>query len=236
MTEWVTAVRQELGLEDTVDADALVDKVLDLTADVAHGVSRPAAPVTAYLLGLAAGRADDLTVATNDFAGVISRLAEGWAADVDVLLAERAAARDDLRRAQPHHELAGDAVATAVLLRAVGAHVAGTERGRGANQLPGVLAGLGYTLDLHERVRRLRDVDDQGDPGVPRQRPPLRRRGAGVEHDLAVLDDEPHRRREGAAVGGGEGEDSGAGAGGEEVDDLGGQLGAHAPRNPAGAG
>ena len=54
MTEWVTAVRQELGLEDTVDADALVDKVLDLTADVAHGVSRPAAPVTAYLLGLAA--------------------------------------------------------------------------------------------------------------------------------------------------------------------------------------
>ncbi|MBN9110256.1 MAG: hypothetical protein J0I34_15915 [Pseudonocardia sp.] len=93
MTEWVTAVRQELGLEDTVDADALVDKVLDLTADVAHGVSRPAAPVTAYLLGLAAGRADDLTVATNDFAGVISRLAEGWDAD-----AERAVPANDQSR------------------------------------------------------------------------------------------------------------------------------------------
>jgi hypothetical protein len=30
--------------------------VLDLARDVAHGVTRPAAPVTAFLLGLAAGR------------------------------------------------------------------------------------------------------------------------------------------------------------------------------------
>ncbi|GAY12131.1 putative molybdopterin-guanine dinucleotide biosynthesis protein [Pseudonocardia sp. N23] len=90
MSEWVTAVRRELGLEDAVDADALVDRILDLTADVAHGVSRPAAPVTAYLLGLAAGRAADLTVTTNDFAGVVSRLAEGWDAD-----SERGVAADE---------------------------------------------------------------------------------------------------------------------------------------------
>jgi hypothetical protein len=94
MTEWVTAVRRELGLEDAVDTDALVDRILDLTADVAHGVSRPSAPVTAYLLGLAAGRADDLTVATNDFAGVLSRLAEGWGADTE----RGVAANDQSRR------------------------------------------------------------------------------------------------------------------------------------------
>lgn len=32
------------------------DLLLDLTRDVAHGVARPAAPLTAYLAGLAAGR------------------------------------------------------------------------------------------------------------------------------------------------------------------------------------
>ena len=90
MSEWVTAVRRDLGLEDTLDADALVDQVLDLTADVAHGVSRPTAPVTAFLLGIAAGRADDLTVSVNDFAGIVSRLAEGWGAD-----AERAVPAND---------------------------------------------------------------------------------------------------------------------------------------------
>ena len=39
-------------------AAALVDRdrVLDLARDVAHGVARPAAPLTAYLFGLAVGR------------------------------------------------------------------------------------------------------------------------------------------------------------------------------------
>lgn len=32
------------------------DLVLDMTRDVAHGVARPAAPLTAFLVGLAAGR------------------------------------------------------------------------------------------------------------------------------------------------------------------------------------
>ena len=90
MTEWVTAVRRELGLEGSFDVDALVDKVLDLTSDVAHGVSRPAAPVTAFLVGLAAGRAADVSTAVTDHAGVVSRLAEGWDAD-----SERGAAANE---------------------------------------------------------------------------------------------------------------------------------------------
>nr|WP_239075460.1 DUF6457 domain-containing protein [Planosporangium flavigriseum] len=50
--------------------------VLDIARDVAHGVLRPAAPVSAYLLGLAVGRgADPVTSAS-----AISELAARWAA------------------------------------------------------------------------------------------------------------------------------------------------------------
>jgi hypothetical protein len=81
LSEWVTAVARELGLEGALDSATVVDLVLDLTSDVAHGVSRPGAPVTAFLVGVAAGRADDPAVAARDHAGKISKLAEGWGAD-----------------------------------------------------------------------------------------------------------------------------------------------------------
>jgi uncharacterized protein DUF6457 len=53
LDEWTAQVCTELGLDP-----ALVDRdrVLDLARDVAHGVARPAAPLTAYLMGLAVGR------------------------------------------------------------------------------------------------------------------------------------------------------------------------------------
>lgn len=54
LDDWVADAAAALGL----DASALdVPGVLDLARDVAHGVARPAAPVTAFLVGLAAGRA-----------------------------------------------------------------------------------------------------------------------------------------------------------------------------------
>jgi hypothetical protein len=81
MAEWITAVSRELGIDES--GDRIVDTVLDLTSDVAHGVSRPAAPVTAFLLGIAAGRAEDPQVAAADFAQKISALAEGWDADTE---------------------------------------------------------------------------------------------------------------------------------------------------------
>lgn len=77
MADWVSAVAADLGLTD-VDTAAVVDTVLDLTADVAHGVSRPAAPVTAFLLGIAAGRAGDPDAAVADLADRISRKADTW--------------------------------------------------------------------------------------------------------------------------------------------------------------
>jgi len=54
LTEFARALAGHLGLTD-VDFD--VDAVLDLAGDAAHGVVRPAAPVTTFLVGLAAGRA-----------------------------------------------------------------------------------------------------------------------------------------------------------------------------------
>ncbi len=71
MEEWTTAVCADLGL-DASSAD--LRAVLDLTRDVAHGVARPAAPLTAYLVGVAVGRG----LALPDAAKRISALAAGW--------------------------------------------------------------------------------------------------------------------------------------------------------------
>jgi len=49
---WTAAACVELGLDP---AAVDVRQILDLARDAAHQVERPAAPVTAYLLGLAVG-------------------------------------------------------------------------------------------------------------------------------------------------------------------------------------
>lgn len=56
LDDWTVSACRALGLEP-----AEVDRtlVLDLARDVAHQVARPAAPVTAYLLGVAVGRGAD---------------------------------------------------------------------------------------------------------------------------------------------------------------------------------
>lgn len=53
---WLVEVARELGVEPEV-ALATCGPVLDMVRDVAHGVARPAGPTTAFLVGLAAGRA-----------------------------------------------------------------------------------------------------------------------------------------------------------------------------------
>jgi hypothetical protein len=80
LSEWVTAVVKELDIEGAVEGGGVVDLVLDLTSDVAHGVSRPGAPVTAFLVGLAAGRSDDPAAAARAYAQKISALADNWGA------------------------------------------------------------------------------------------------------------------------------------------------------------
>jgi hypothetical protein len=56
LDEWTAAACAELGLDP---AEANIGIILNLSRDVAHNVLRPAAPVTAYLLGLAVGRGAD---------------------------------------------------------------------------------------------------------------------------------------------------------------------------------
>jgi hypothetical protein len=71
LDEWNAAACRALGLDPD---EARQDLVLDLARDVAHGVARPAAPVTAYLLGLAVGRGADPERA----AVTLTNLAGSW--------------------------------------------------------------------------------------------------------------------------------------------------------------
>ncbi|WP_449066215.1 DUF6457 domain-containing protein [Planomonospora algeriensis] len=71
LEEWTALVCKELGVDPAqVDRDAL----LDLTKDVAHGVARPAAPLTAYVLGLAQGAG----TAPPDAVERVTELARNW--------------------------------------------------------------------------------------------------------------------------------------------------------------
>lgn len=56
MQEWTGQVAATLGVDPALVAQTQ-DDVLDMVRDVAHGVLRPAAPLTAFVVGLAAGRA-----------------------------------------------------------------------------------------------------------------------------------------------------------------------------------
>jgi hypothetical protein len=71
MERWIMAVCADLGL-DPGSADART--VLEVARDVAHNVDRPAAPVTAYLLGMAVGRG----MAPTRAARQIQALAAAW--------------------------------------------------------------------------------------------------------------------------------------------------------------
>lgn len=50
LQQWTELVRAELDIDVSPD----LRTILDLARDVAHGVERPAAPVTAFLVGYAA--------------------------------------------------------------------------------------------------------------------------------------------------------------------------------------
>jgi hypothetical protein len=57
LERWSASLASELGLDD-VEVD--IDAVLALAGVAAHAVLRPAAPLTTYLVGYAAGRASAL--------------------------------------------------------------------------------------------------------------------------------------------------------------------------------
>jgi uncharacterized protein DUF6457 len=71
LEQWIDTACADLGIDR-----AVVDEraVLDLAREVAHQVDRPAAPVTAFLLGVAVGSGEPLEAA----AGRLLALSASW--------------------------------------------------------------------------------------------------------------------------------------------------------------
>jgi hypothetical protein len=81
---WVAELAAALGVEaGAIDRGLL----LDVARDAAHGVARPAAPLTTFLVGLAAGQHGGDAAAIRNAAETATRLAN-----------EHAAAKDDAAR------------------------------------------------------------------------------------------------------------------------------------------
>lgn len=72
LEDWTVAVCADLDITRP-DTNA----ILRLAREVAHSVDRPAAPLTAYLVGVAVGRGLD----TRDAIDRVSRLAAEWPRD-----------------------------------------------------------------------------------------------------------------------------------------------------------
>ncbi|MFB7160536.1 DUF6457 domain-containing protein [Streptomyces sp. NPDC056242] len=77
MRRWIEDVKSELG----VDLDVDVAELLDMTKVVAHGVARPAAPLTSFLVGYAAAQAGGGPEAVAEANRRVTALAERWAAE-----------------------------------------------------------------------------------------------------------------------------------------------------------
>ncbi|SFY46816.1 Molybdenum cofactor guanylyltransferase [Streptomyces sp. F-1] len=74
LDEWISAVKDELGIDLDVDMNVL----LDLARDAAHGVARPAAPLTTFLVGYAAARGEGGPEAVAEAARKAAALALRW--------------------------------------------------------------------------------------------------------------------------------------------------------------
>jgi hypothetical protein len=72
--DWIDELCDVLDIETEVDEGL----ILDLAKVAANNVVRPAAPITTYLLGYAAGRTDADEEEVERLAARAQALAEGW--------------------------------------------------------------------------------------------------------------------------------------------------------------
>lgn len=72
LEQWLADAKEELGIDLDVDVDGL----LDMTAAVAHKVTRVAAPLTAFLVGYAAAQAGGGPAAVSEAGRRMAALAE----------------------------------------------------------------------------------------------------------------------------------------------------------------
>ncbi|MFF9772965.1 NTP transferase domain-containing protein [Streptomyces sp. NPDC013978] len=97
LDEWISAVKDELG----IDLDVDITELLDLARDAAHSVARPAAPLTTFLVGYAAAKAGGGPEAVTEAARKASALALRWA-DEATAEAEADAGPEAAPEVQPH--------------------------------------------------------------------------------------------------------------------------------------
>jgi Domain of unknown function (DUF6457) len=80
LTTWITELAAQLGV-DPAHLDRTL--LLDVARDAAHGVARPAAPLTTFLVGYAAGLRGGGPEAVAAAAAVAQRLAVAHAPSPD---------------------------------------------------------------------------------------------------------------------------------------------------------
>lgn len=74
LNRWWQALTAELGIAPDADPEAL----LDLAGTAAHSIVRPAAPLTTFLVGYAAGLADADAAGLTDLIARAERAAEAF--------------------------------------------------------------------------------------------------------------------------------------------------------------
>ncbi|TFC76734.1 hypothetical protein E3O45_08210 [Cryobacterium sp. TMS1-20-1] len=75
LDDWLTALADRLQLDP---ADVPVGDLLDVARDVAHNVARPAAPLSTFLIGLAAAKNGGSGSAIEAACAAASELALDW--------------------------------------------------------------------------------------------------------------------------------------------------------------
>ena len=78
MHDWIDELCDVLELEG---AEIDEDLILDVARDAAHEVERPAAPITTFLVGYAAGIRGGGTADVEELAGRAQALAQKWGGD-----------------------------------------------------------------------------------------------------------------------------------------------------------
>ena len=97
LDEWITAVKTELGIDLDVDTGVL----LDLARDAAHGVARPAAPLTTFLVGYAAAKAAQGGAAPAEAVAEASRKAAALALRWEAEQADQAGRTESAGQGEP---------------------------------------------------------------------------------------------------------------------------------------
>jgi len=77
LDDWLVALADRLGLDAATIPTGLL---LDVARDVAHNVARPAAPLSTFLVGLAAARAGGSAADIEAASAAATELALSWLA------------------------------------------------------------------------------------------------------------------------------------------------------------